>query len=148
MPLSSLARGFKNLATRGPSGTPLDAALARVRAAMQAHPRLVSGAKRFDLEMQHAFGARVVSKGGAEGLQAIGFSDPPLGIVVKVLDGGDRACAPICLAVLRELGLLQGDALRAALAARARPVVTNYRGIETGAIVVPGGLLTAPDNPE
>jgi len=147
MPLASLARGFKNLATRGPAGTPLDAALARVRAAMQAHPLLVSGETRFDHEMQRVFGARVVSKGGAEGLQAIGFADPPLGIVVKVLDGGDRACAPICLALLRELGLLQGDAL-AALADRARPVVTNYRGLETGAIVVPNALLTAPDNPE
>ena len=147
MPLSSLARGFKNLATRGPSRTPLDAALARVRTAIQAHPLLVSGAHRFDFEMQHAFGARVVSKGGAEGLQAIGFADPPLGIVVKVLDGGDRACAPICLALLSELGLLQGDAL-GALAQRARPTVTNFRGIETGEIVVPGPLLTAPDNPE
>ena len=53
---------------------------------------------------------------------------------MKVLDGGDRACAPICLAILSELGLLQGDAL-GPLAQRARPVVTNYRGIETGAIV-------------
>ena len=110
MPLSSLARGFKNLATRGPSGTPLDAALARVRAAMQAHPQLVSGAQRFDFEMQRAFGARVVSKGGAEGLQAIGFADPPLGIVVKVLDGGDRACAPICMAVLERARAAAGDA--------------------------------------
>ena len=94
----------------------------------------MSGATRFDYEMQRAFGARVVSKGGAEGLQAIGFTDPPLGIVVKVLDGGDRACAPICLAVLRELGLLQREAMPGARRAGA-PVVTNYRGIETGAIV-------------
>jgi L-asparaginase II len=146
LPLASLARGFKNLATRGPSGAPLDAALARVRGAMQAHPQLVSGPSRFDYEIQRAFGGRVVSKGGAEGLQAIGFSDPPLGVVVKVLDGGERAGAPICVAVLKELGLLEGEALRA-LAHRARPAITNHRGIETGAIVVPGGLLTALDDP-
>jgi L-asparaginase II len=134
MPLASLARGFKNLATRGPSGTPLDAALARVRTAMQAHPLLVSGEGRFDNELARAFGARVVSKGGAEALQAIGFSDPPLGIVVKVLDGGERALAPICMAVLAALGLVD-EPSAAALAHRARPPVSNYRGIETGAIV-------------
>jgi L-asparaginase II len=146
LPLASLARGFKNLATRGPAGAPFDAGLARVRAAMQAHPELVSGPSRFDYEIQRAFGGRVVSKGGAEGLQAIGFSDPPLGIVVKVLDGADRAGAPICVAVLRELGLLEGEALRV-LAHRTRPAVTNHRGIETGEIIVPGSLLTARDDP-
>ncbi len=146
MPLASLARGFKNLATRGPAGTALDAALARVRAAMQAHPELVSGPSRFDHDVQRAFGGRVVSKAGAEGLQAIGFSDPPLGVVVKVLDGGERAGATIAVALLRELGLLEGEAQRA-LAHRVRPAVTNYRGIETGAILVPGKLLTALDHP-
>jgi L-asparaginase II len=134
VPLASLARGFKNLATRGPAGTPLDAALARVRGAMQAHPQLVSGEARFDHELQRAFAGRIVSKGGAESLQAIGFSDPPLGVVVKVLDGGDRALAPICMAVLAALGLVDGAAA-AALAHRVRPTVRNHQGIETGAIV-------------
>jgi L-asparaginase II len=134
LPLSALARGFKNLATRDPSGTPLDAALARVRAAMQAHPEMVSGPTRFDAQLQRALAGRIVCKGGAEALQAIGFSDPPLGIVVKVLDGGERALAPIVLAVLRELGLLDGEPL-AALAHHARPAVKNHQGIETGAIV-------------
>ena len=142
LPLSVLARGFKNLATRGPAGTPLDAALARVRGAMQAHPQLVSGEARFDHELQRAFAGRIVSKGGAEALLAIGFSDPPLGIAIKVLDGGDRALPPIAMAVLDELGLLDGER-RAALAHRVRPSVTNHRGIETGAIVVLPGLLTA-----
>ena len=152
LPLAAIARGFKNLATRGtggtggssgPAGTPLDAALARVRAAMQAHPVMVSGETRFDAQLQGAFPGRVVSKGGAEALQAIGFSDPPLGIAVKVLDGGDRALAPIVLAVLRELGLLGGEA-RAALAGRAHPVVTNHRGVETGAILVSLTLAKLP----
>jgi L-asparaginase II len=145
VPLASLARAFKNLATRGPGGAPMDAAFARVRVAMQAHPHLVSGPTRFDYEIARAFGGRVVCKGGAEALLAIGFSDPPLGIAIKVLDGGDRALPPIAMAVLAELGLLDGPT-KAALAHRVRPAVTNYRGLETGAITVPGHLLTAPDN--
>jgi len=134
LPLASLARGFKNLATRGASGTPLDAALARVRAAMQANPGLVSGEARFDHDLARAFRARIVSKGGAEALQAIGFSDPPLGIAVKVLDGGERALAPICLAVLAALGLC-GDPPPPSLTHRVRPALTNHRGVETGAVV-------------
>jgi L-asparaginase II len=134
MPLSAIARGFKNLATRDAAGTPLDAALARVRAAMQAHPVMVSGEKRFDAQLMRAFEGRIVCKGGAEGLQAIGFSDPPLGIAVKVLDGGERAGPPICIAVLRALGLITG-ATPEPLAERERPIMTNHQGIETGAIV-------------
>jgi L-asparaginase II len=144
--LSALARGFKNLATRGPGGAPLDTAFARVRAAMQAHPDLVSGPARFDYELARAFAGRIVCKRGAEGVQAIGFSDPPLGVVVKVLDGTDRALAPITMAVLAELGLVDAER-RAALAHLVRPIVTNYRGIETGAVLVSGPLLTAHDDP-
>jgi L-asparaginase II len=137
LPLSALARGFKNLATA--TG---DSALARVRAAIQAHPEMVSGEGRFDLQMQRALGTRVIAKGGAEALQAIGFSDPEIGnfgIVVKVLDGADRALAPICMAVLAQLGIV-GDPPPAALAARIRPTIKNYRGIETGAVTVTEGV--------
>ena len=141
MPLSALARGFKNLATRGPAGAPLDAALARVRGAMQAHPLMVSGEMRFDAQLSRSFGGRLVCKGGAEGLEAIGFSDPPLGIAVKVLDGGERAGPPICLAVLRALGLITGETPEP-LAGRERPVLTNHQGLETGAIVASVKLET------
>ena len=134
MPLSTLARGIKNLATRGPAGDPFDGALGRVRAAMQAHPMLVSGEKRFDHQLMRAFPGRIVCKGGAEGLQAMGFSDPPLGIVVKVLDGAERALPPICVAVLEQLGLM-GRQAAVDLADRARPPVRNQQGIKTGAVV-------------
>jgi len=144
LPLAALARGFKNLATRGPTGEPLDVALARVRAAMQAHPEIVSGETRFDARLQRAFPGRIVCKGGAEALQAIGFSDPPLGIVVKVLDGAERALSPIVMAVLRDLGLTDGLDL-GPFAQNLRPVVTNHQGIETGAIIANLKLATADD---
>ena len=146
VPLSALARAFKNLATRGPVGTALDGALARLRVAMQGHPGLVSGPTRLDYEIARAFEGRIVCKGGAEGVLAIGFSDPPLGIAIKMIDGADRALGPVAVAVLDELGLVD-DAARAALAHRVRPTVTNHRGTETGAILVPGPLLTATTNP-
>jgi L-asparaginase II len=143
LPLSALARGMLNLATCQADGDPVHAALGRVRAAMQAHPVLVSGPSRFDHQLAVAFGERIVAKGGAEAVQALGFSDPPLGIAIKILDGGDRALPPVCLEVLRQLGLWSGVPPQS-LAARVRPVVRNHRGVETGAIVAAPGLrLTA-----
>jgi len=110
---------------------------------MRAHPVLVSGETRFDAQLMRAFAGRIVCKGGAEALQAIGFSDPPLGIAVKVVDGGERALPPIVLAVLRALGLTGGADL-GALAERLRPIVTNHRGTETGAIVASVALEKVP----
>jgi len=149
MPLSALARGMLNLAGGGqghgpgPAGNPVPAALGRVRAAMQAHPVLVSGPSRFDNALAAAFGERIVAKGGAEAVQAIGFADPPLGIAIKVLDGGERALPPITIEVMRQLGLWSG-APPQPLEARVRPVLRNHRGVQTGAVAIAPGLkLTA-----
>jgi len=147
LPLDALARGFVKLATRTAAPKPagaaappsLDEALQRVRQAMQAHPELVSGEGRFDYLLQAQFGSRIVTKGGAEALQAIGFAEPALGIVVKVVDGGERALAPACLSVLGDLGLLPAT-LSPPLEARARPVLLNQRGLETGTVRVLGRL--------
>lgn len=143
-PLAALARGAMKLATRGPAaGGTVDGALARVRTAMQAHPELVSGPTRFDCQLAAAFGTRVVAKGGAEAVQAIGWAEPPLGIAVKILDGGERALAPVCLETLRQLGLWSG-APPQPLAARVRPPVRNHRGTETGVIEPAFSLLAVP----
>jgi L-asparaginase II len=132
MPLVALARGAKNLALSGarPAAIP---GLARVGEAMSSEPLLVSGEGRFDAQLCAAFPGNVVAKGGAEGVQLIGFSDPPLGIAIKVLDGAQRAVAPIAVRVLESLGVLAADDER--LVERAKPVVTNARGLVTGEIV-------------
>lgn len=141
-PLAALARGAMKLATRGPAGGSLDGALARIRTAMQAHPGLVSGPTRFDNQLAAAFGTRVVAKGGAEAVQALGWADPPLGIAVKILDGSERALAPVCLETMRQLGLWSGTP-PAPLAERVRPVVRNHRGTETGVIEAAFSLVSA-----
>jgi L-asparaginase II len=105
-----------------------------MRAALQACPLLVSGERRLDYDLSSYFGSRIVCKGGAEGLQAVGFSDPPLGVVVKVLDGQSRALAPIVMAVLAELGLF--DATHATPLERyVRPKLRNLAGVPTGEVV-------------
>ena len=50
---------------------------------------------------------KVLCKVGAESIEGIGFSDPPLGIAVKVHDGNRRAHGAVCVAVLKQLGLVK-----------------------------------------
>jgi L-asparaginase II len=133
LPLAALARAGKDLALAGLPTERRPLGLGPLRAAMQAHPLLVSGERRFDAELASAFPNNVVAKGGAEALLMLGFADPPLGIAIKVLDGAERALAPVAVAVLRALGLIaEGDDR---LAARARPSLKNARGAITGEIV-------------
>jgi L-asparaginase II len=102
---------------------------------MLAEPLLVSGEGRFDYDLARSFPDNVVNKGGAEAIVAIGFRDPPLGIVVKVNDGAERALAPIVVAVLRELGIVDDIARYPFLARHERPSVRNHAGLVTGEIV-------------
>jgi L-asparaginase II len=137
LPLSRVALAFENLALARASDPVLGEALGRIRDAMQAEPFLVSGAGRFDDELARSFPANVVNKAGAEAVLGLGFRDPPLGIALKVHDGGERALAPLCLAVLRELGLVGEDLARFPLLERhARPELSNYAGLATGEIRV------------
>jgi len=134
-PLSAFARGMKNLALARAADPERARALARVRDALHAEPWLVSGDGRFDYELARSFPKNVVNKTGAEAIVGIGFCDPPLGIVVKVHDGADRALGPIAIAVLRELGLLDDIGRYPLLASHERPAITNHRKVPTGAIV-------------
>jgi L-asparaginase II len=132
MPLVALARGAKNLALASESNAAAPG-LSKIGEAMRSEPLLVSGEGRFDAELCAAFPGNAVAKGGAEGVQLIGFSDPPLGIAIKVLDGALRAVAPIALRVLENLGVLGVNDER--LTERRRPAVKNAKGVVTGEIV-------------
>ena len=132
MPLSALARGAKNLALASTPAASVPG-LSAIREAMLSEPLLVSGEGRFDAQLSAVFPDNVVAKGGAEGVQLIGFAEPPLGVAIKVLDGATRAVAPIAVRVLEELGVLARDDVR--LAQRARPAVKNAKGLVTGQIV-------------
>ena len=100
MPIRGLAVAFARLAD--PSAVadpPLRGALTRIRDAMMAHPELVAGERRrIDTALMRDYPSRIVSKGGAEGVLAMGlppgaltapgpFGDAPMGIAAKVEDG-------------------------------------------------------------
>lgn len=87
---------------------------ARVVAAMQAYPHLVSGHGALDDELMRAGRGALVSKGGAEGYQAVGVRTPDgraVGITLKMADGNPRGKGPVIFAVLKMLRLVDGAIL-------------------------------------
>jgi putative FmdB family regulatory protein len=102
LPLVRLARLYARLAA--PSGADAaEAALATLRAAMRAHPEMVSGEGRDDLLLARL--APWIAKGGAEGVHALGVAERGIGIAIKIADGGPRALRIVIAAVLEQLGL-------------------------------------------
>lgn len=146
MPLRGLATAFARLAD--PSAVadpPLRSALTRIRDAMMEHPELVAGERRrLDTALMRAFPKRIVSKGGAEGVLALGvppgalpagapFGDGPMGMAAKVEDGNfaTRAGNAAAIAILRQLGLV-ADPLPGPLAEYASPPIVDPRGERSG----------------
>ena len=136
LPLKNLAVGFKNLAMARSSEPAVRKALAQVFEAMTGEPYLVAGHKRFCYDFMRTFPGQGVTKLGAEAIQGVGFANPPIGIAVKVLDGAVRALGPICLLVLKQLGLISFELCRSPLAGYESPEVRNARGLVTGRMVV------------
>ncbi len=85
MPMKYTAQAFRKLATGDGGSKELSDILVRIKRVMTEFPEMVSGEGRFDLALMRAFPGNVVGKVGAEGIQGIGFSDPPVGIVVRYM---------------------------------------------------------------
>jgi L-asparaginase II len=132
MPLTSMARGYARFASASATGDARSAALARIREAMRAHPWAVGGADRFTSALMEA-APHLVSKGGAEGLECIGWPERGLGLALKCEDGATRAVSPAVVMVLEQLGALDGEARRR-LEPWAQPVLRNAAGREVGCL--------------
>lgn len=127
MPLCNLATVYAKLADRKLSGY-------KCFKYMTAHPEMVGGTGRFDTVFMQATAGAAIAKIGAEGLQCVSVLSPePLGIVVKISDGNNRAAPAVALAVLRKLGLLSHAAAQH-LTAYFEPELYNHRGIVIGKI--------------
>jgi L-asparaginase II len=148
MPMRGLALAFSRLAD--PSAVadpPLRSALTRIRDAMMAHPELVGGERRrIDTALMRAYPKRIVSKGGAEGVLAMGLppgalpsqarhGDGPMGIAATIEDGNlaRRAGDATSVEILRQLGLA-GDPLPGTLAEYASPAILDPRGERAGSV--------------
>lgn len=106
--------------------------------AMRAHPFLVAGSERLDTAL---LSAGIVTKAGAEGLSCVTFEldGRVVALALKSRDGATRARVAACGSILRELGVLDADAIEERFVA---PPTLGAGGI-VGAAQVRGQLQPA-----
>lgn len=136
-PLRHLASAWARL------GTSDDPALARIRAAMMAHPELVAGTGRLDTIVMQGWSGKILVKVGAEGVFAAALPTLGLGVALKVADGDLRA-AGIALAAVLEQVVTQSAPTEHwsfdVLAPWRAPSIRNTRGEITGTTTVRGTM--------
>jgi L-asparaginase II len=135
VPLENLARGFAKFGSGYGLSRERGKAAARLRQACAQHPWHVAGTGRFCTDIMQRFGARVFVKTGAEGVYCGALPELGLGIAIKCDDGAGRAAQAIMAAAIARF-LPLADAEREALASFMRPVLSNWNGIEVGALRV------------
>lgn len=122
----------------------------QITKAMTTHPEMISGANEFDCRLMQATPGRMVCKRGAEGYQAIGVmpgvigeGSPGVGIAFKVSDGDllfrtiniepkNRVRPAVTLEILRQIGVLSAEELRALSDFGPSLPVKNNRGATVG----------------
>jgi L-asparaginase II len=115
IPLKNMALGFARLVD--PWEFPSQRAIAceQIITAMTTYPEMVAGPGMFDTRLMAAAGGKIISKGGAEGYQAIGIrpgvlapDSPGIGIAIKISDGDlrGRSRPAVALQILIHLGAL------------------------------------------
>jgi L-asparaginase II len=151
VPLRAAALAYARLCDPGQLPARRAEACRAITSSMSAHPFMVGGPESFDTALMETAGGRIVSKGGAEGYQALGLmpgalgpGSPALGITFKVSDGDlGRHTSPergfkgtarpaVALEVLRQLSALTVSDLEALASFGPTFKVHNHRGIETG----------------
>ena len=128
MPLAHLARGFARLA--GGDG-PSAASFALLADAMTAHPELVSGTGRNDLDFMRAGRGDWVTKVGADGVQVVASRSRGAALALKIADGNKLALFAATVAALDQLGWLD-EAQRQALRPWRHEVIASIKGAAVG----------------
>ena len=140
--LRSAALGYARLCGPDRLAPQRATACRRITRSMTTNPDMIAGPGRFDTNLMTVCGGKIVTKGGAEGYQAIGVmpdalgpGSPALGITIKISDGDEtsRARTLASIEILRQLGALNADELRALTQYDVRPV-HNWRKLEVGEI--------------
>ena len=108
LPLEKTSYGYAQLAAGVSEKHPEhNETLKTIRDAMMTYPEMVAGTERFDTDVMRLFPGKIVSKGGAEGVQCVGLVDEGIGITVKCEDGNPRALSAVTLKILEDLGFVK-----------------------------------------
>ncbi|MBE0453727.1 asparaginase [Roseovarius autotrophicus] len=129
--LHAMARAMAWYAGAG-EATSEERAARRLWQAMVSHPALVAGEGRACTELMRACSEPVALKTGAEAFFIAILPARKMGVALKIVDGGTRGAECAIASILVRLGALDPDH-PSARKFRNAPI-TNWRGIETGAI--------------
>ncbi len=141
-PMWNAAVGFARLVDPWELTPKRAAACEQITAAMTSYPEMIAGPGKFDTRLMAATGGKIVSKGGAEGYQAIGIkpgvlgSDSPgIGIAIKISDGDvtGRARPLVALEILTKLGVLTTTEAESLADLGPKISLINWRKILVGA---------------
>jgi L-asparaginase II len=158
VPMRCAARAFAQLGNPSSLPEPRQSALRMIFKAMTTNPDMVAGPGAFDTVLMEVGQGKILTKGGAEGYQAIallpgacGKDSPALGITIKISDGdqsdrdrhpqlaviahdgGGRARTTVAVEILHRLGALDENQFAALKDFTTRPQF-NWRNIEVGEI--------------
>lgn len=115
IPLFNTALAYARLCDPDGFSKERAAACRVITSAMMSNSFMVGGPGRFDTRIMEATSGKIVSKGGAEGYQALGMmpgalgtDSPALGIAFKISDGDlrSRARPAVSIEILRQLNAL------------------------------------------
>jgi L-asparaginase II len=141
IPLQKAAFGYARLCDPYDLAPERAAACQTITTAMMTYPDMVAGPGMFDTLLMETTRGKILSKGGAEGYQAIGVlpgviepGSPGLGIAIKISDGDlqGRARPAVSLEILRQLGAITPDELHALSAFGPKLSIKNWRGLMVG----------------
>ncbi|MDA7968327.1 MAG: asparaginase [Gammaproteobacteria bacterium] len=142
MPLARLARAFAAYAEPQKSSAkssaknagPRGEAMARIQAAVRAHPEMLAGSGRSCTDVPRVCGGQILLKAGAEGVCAGVIPHLQIGFALKIDDGADRARGVALGALLKKLGALESGWAEQ-LETHFCPAVVNSQGRVTGRVL-------------
>ena len=112
LPMAAMALAFARFAAAKPQGDAREQALFAIREAMIQFPAATAGSERFSTQLMVAGEGRIVSKGGAEGLECVGLPARGWGMAVKCQDGHARAIPSAVVGLIEQLGELSPAAVQ------------------------------------
>ena len=139
IPLGNMALAMARLGDPADQPEARQAACARIRRAVAAHPFMVAGSGRFDTRVMEATGEKALIKTGAEGVYCAAFPELGLGAALKVDDGAGRAAEVLMGRLLLHFGILD-QSQAAALGGLSTSPVLNRAGRVVGEIRTAAGL--------
>ena len=134
VPLRKLALAFARVGTGIGLSAGHAVAAKRLRAAVASAPFMVAGTGRFDTRVMERLGERVFCKVGAEGVFCAALPERGLGVAIKIDDGNNARACEVVMAAVIEACVRLDDGEAVFMRTLSDLPMTNWNGIEVGAL--------------